>query len=122
MLFCNNVCNFFAGRVFMEEGSLANESLKDARNGFGLASLICGSLALVFFLMLINIPFVVAAVVLGIVQIVSYQKKWMAVFGILAAMLSILLMLIGWVVIFHSVSNMDPTFIEQFRQQMMLQT
>ena len=89
--------------------------------GFGLASMICGAAALVFFLLFINIPLAVAAIVLGIIQIVSHRKKLFAIVGIAAAAVSIILMLIGWAVIFVGFSGADSQLLEQFQQDLLQQ-
>lgn len=89
--------------------------------GFGLASMICGAAALVFFLLLINIPLAVAAVVFGIVQIVGHRKKAFAIVGIATATLSIILMLVGWAAIFVGFSGANPQMLEQFQQELLQQ-
>lgn len=89
--------------------------------GFGLASMICGAAALVFFLLFINIPLAVAAIVLGIIQIVSHRKKLFAIVGIATAALSIILMLIGWGAIFIGFSGADSQMLEQFQQDLLQQ-
>ena len=91
------------------------------QNSLGVASLICGVLSLVFFLMLINIPLIVAAVVLGVMQIFHYRQRLFAVLGMSAAAMSLLLMLVGWVAIFYGISNTSPAFMEEFQQQLLEQ-
>ena len=91
-------------------------------NGFGVASLTCGILSVIFFLMLINIPLVVAAILFGIMQLVFRKKKIMAILGMSAAFLSILLMLAGWTAIFYGTSRADPDFMRQFGQDLLRQS
>jgi hypothetical protein len=59
-------------------------------NGLGIASLVCGILALITFCMCINIPLGIVSIILGIIQIVKYEKKGMAIAGIVTSAISII--------------------------------
>ena len=83
--------------------------------------MVCGMIAFVCFLMLINIPLAVAAIVLGIMQLVSRQKKVYAIIGMTTAVLSLLLMITGWVFIAVGLAEADSGSLEQFQQQIIQQ-
>ena len=94
---------------------------QESHNGLGIASMVCGMIAFVCFLMLINIPLAVAAIVLGIMQLVSRQKKVYAIIGMTTAVLSLLLMITGWVFIAVGLAEADSGSLEQFQQQIIQQ-
>ena len=94
--------------------------MEEKSNGFGIASLVCGSLAVVFFLLLINIPLAALAVVFGLLQLFSHKKKLFAILGMAAAAISLCLMLFGWAAIFYGTSS-NPQFMEGFRQELIRQ-
>ena len=89
--------------------------------GLGIAAVVCGTLSVVFFLLLINIPFAVAAICLGIMQLVHQGSKRLAVIGIALAVVSILLMFAGWAAVYSGLSQLDPGTLEEFQKQMMQQ-
>ena len=94
--------------------------MRENSNAFGVASLVCGCLAVVFFLLLINIPLVALAFIFGVLQLVSHKKKLFAVLGMSAALLSVCLMILGWTAIFYGTSS-DPQFMEEFRRELIRQ-
>ena len=95
--------------------------MRRSGNEPGIASLVCGILALVFFLMLINIPLAIAAIVLGIVQLVSREKKLPAILGLAFATLSLLLMLTGWTAVFYGINHGNPQLMQQLQQELLRQ-
>ncbi|MDD6194601.1 MAG: DUF4190 domain-containing protein [Lachnospiraceae bacterium] len=59
--------------------------------GFGIASLVLGIVSLLCFCTCINIILAILAIIFGIIQIVSYENKGMAIGGIVTATISIIL-------------------------------
>ena len=57
--------------------------------GPGVAAFIMGVISLVLFLMLINIPLSILAIILAIIGITQYEKKGLAIVGLVCAVLSI---------------------------------
>lgn len=87
----------------------------------GFMSMLCGIAAFVFFLLFINIPLAVAAIVLGIMQIVGHRVNIFAVTGIIFAILSIVFMLSGWAVMFFGMTQADPGIFDNLQQQIIEQ-
>ena len=75
---------------------------KKPGSGPGVASLIMGMVALVLFLMFINIPLSIVAIVLGIIGIATYEKKACAIAGIACAVVSLVLFFGSWAVMFSN--------------------
>lgn len=98
-----------------ENSSRQNEDM------MGFASMLCGIAALVFFLLFINIPLAVAAIVLGIMQIVGHRANIFAAAGIAFAVLSIILMFTGWAVMFVGMTRADTGIMDNFQQQIIEQ-
>ena len=69
---------------------------KEAGQGFGIASLVLGILALVLFCTCINVFFGILSLIFGIIQIVRYEKKGLAIGGIVTSVISVILMFICW--------------------------
>jgi hypothetical protein len=65
--------------------------------GFGLTSMILGILSLLLFCTCINYILAVLAIVFGIIQLVKYQRRGMAIAGIVTAAVSIVLATIMWI-------------------------
>lgn len=87
------------------------------RSGFGVMSLTLGIAALATFMMFINIPLAIAAIILGVIQLVGYGPKGYASIGIFFAGLSIVLMIVGWVIIFKGVSDLSEDDVNKLKQQ-----
>jgi hypothetical protein len=62
--------------------------------GFGIASLVLGICSLLLFCTCVNLLLAILAIVFGIIQIVGYKKRGLAVGGIVTAALSIVLFVI----------------------------
>ncbi len=84
---------------------------KKIGQGFGIASLVLGIISLILFCTCINIVLAIVAIIFGIIQIVKYEKKGMAIGGIATAGASILLFFICMGLL---VSNQD--FIRSIEQ------
>ena len=69
---------------------------KKQGQGFGIASLVLGILALVLFCTCINVFFGILSLIFGIIQIVRYEKKGLAIGGIVTSVISVILMFICW--------------------------
>ncbi len=72
--------------------------------GFGIASLVLGLMSLFGFFTIINIIPAILAIIFGIIQIASYEKKGFAIGGIVTAVASIALCLITWGLILTNAS------------------
>ena len=75
--------------------------------GFGIASLVLGIMSLLCFCTMANIITAILAIVFGIIQIVSYEKKGMAIAGIVTAALSIVLCIGCYALLFSNNAFMD---------------
>lgn len=64
---------------------------KKQGQGFGIASLVLGILALVLFCTCINVFFGILSLIFGIIQIVRYEKKGLAIGGIVTSVISVIL-------------------------------
>ena len=72
-----------------------NPSGKGQSNGFGIASMVCGILALITCCLWCTvIPLGVVAIVLGILQIVKNENKGMAIAGIVCAAIGLILFIV----------------------------
>lgn len=69
---------------------------KKQGQGFGIASLVLGIIALVLFCTCINVLFGILSLIFGIIQIVRYEKKGLAIGGIVTSAISVVLMFICW--------------------------
>ena len=75
-----------------------NDNKKGTSNGFGIASLICGIISILSCCCswIIGLPCGIAAVVLGIIQLVKYQEKGLAIGGIVTGIIgSIIAIIMG---------------------------
>jgi hypothetical protein len=73
------------------------EQQKPDNIGFGLTSMILGILSLLLFCSCINYILAVLAIIFGIIQLVRYQNRGMAIAGLVTAGLSIILATIMWI-------------------------
>jgi hypothetical protein len=73
------------------------EQQKPNNIGFGLTSMILGILSLLLFCSCVNYILAVLAIIFGIIQLVKYQNRGMAIAGLVTAGLSILLATIMWI-------------------------
>ena len=71
-----------------------NPAEKKDSQGFGIASLILGILSLLLFCTCINIPLAILAIIFGIIQLVKYKQKGLAIGGLVTAGISLLLLII----------------------------
>ncbi len=73
-------------------GSANYAPLKGQSKGFGIASMVCGILALITCCMWCTVlPLGIIAIVLGILQIVKNESKGMAIAGIVCASIGLIL-------------------------------
>ena len=75
--------------------------------GFGVASLVLGIISLLCFCSGINIILAILAIVFGLIQIITCEKKGLAIGGIVTAVISVLLLIITWGLLFTNASFMD---------------
>lgn len=80
---------------------------------FGLVSMILGILSLALFCACINFPLAIAAIVFGILQIVKYKSKGMAIAGLITGGVSILAGIVFWMIMVTS-SSFQNTFWNEF--------
>ena len=85
--------------MYGEETAKMNTEKKPG-SGPGRASLIMGGISLVLFLMFINIPLAIIAIVLAVVGITGYEKKAASYAGLVCAVLSIVMCIGSYVVMF----------------------
>lgn len=83
------------------------EKQKGESIGFGIASMILGIVALIFFCTGCNILFAILAIVFGIVQLVKNKQKAFAITGIITAGLSMLLFIMLYVMMVISAGTSD---------------
>lgn len=74
--------------------------------GFGIASLVLGIISLLCFCSCINIILAILAVIFGIIQIVSYETKGMAIAGIVTATISVILSVVCYGLVLSNTSFM----------------
>lgn len=101
----------------------AQEKPKDSGTGFGIASLVCGILSLFTFACCVNFLLALAAIILGIVQLVRCQKKGLAIGGIVTAAISIVVGIGFWIAAMTAVGSntLDPNsplqqYLEEYLQ------
>lgn len=90
---------------------------KKESQGFGIAALILGIFSLLLFCTCINIPLAILAIIFGIIQIVKYKQKGLAIGGIVTAGLSILLLIILLVTASSSSSNMYEDLYDELYEE-----
>lgn len=81
--------------------------------GFGIASLVLGIISLLCFCTCINIILAILAIIFGIIQIISYESKGMAIGGIVTATISIILFVICYGLLFS-----NATFMKMVEDEM----
>jgi hypothetical protein len=86
---------------------------KKAGTGFGVASMVLGILSLALFCSCINLPLALLAIIFGIIQLVSYEKKGMAAAGIATAAISLVLFLVCYGMVFS-----NPAFTDMLQREM----
>lgn len=85
--------------------------------GFGIASLVLGIISLLCFCTLVNVVPAILAIIFGIIQIASYEKKGMAIGGIATAVVSLVLLAISYTLLFTNVgfvNMMEREVMEEF--------
>ena len=82
-----------------------NKNRKSDSIGFGIASLVLGILALVFFCTCINVIAGILAIVFGIIQLTQYEKKGLAIGGLVTGIIGVLLTILLYTSVFV---NYDP--------------
>lgn len=97
-----------------------NEKQKKPGSGPGVASLIMGMIALVLFLMFINIPLAILSIVLGVIGIAGYERKGAAIVGMACAVLSLVLFIGSWAIMFgndHLLSVAEDLYLGDGMQE-----
>jgi hypothetical protein len=85
--------------------------------GFGLTSMILGILSLLLFCTCINYILAILAIVFGIIQLVKYRRREMAIAGIVTAAISIVLATIMWIGFSNNMSiNGDNPFYQYLQE------
>jgi uncharacterized membrane protein HdeD (DUF308 family) len=77
----------------MQAGVNQKPAKKPKKDGYtlGLISMILGIVSIFLFATCLNYPLMIAAVVLGIIQLVKYRQKKMAIAGIVTSAISLIL-------------------------------
>lgn len=81
--------------------------------GFGIASMVLGIISLLCFCSCINIILAILAIIFGIIQIVSYETKGMAVAGIVTATISVILFVTCYALLLS-----NATFMNMMEEEM----
>lgn len=82
-------------------GSFYHSSSRPGSSGFGIASMVLGILALVFFCGCINIPLAIISIILAIIQLSRKgEGKGFAIAGIVTSVVSVILTVIMIVVVY----------------------
>ncbi len=87
--------------------------------GFGIASMVLGIIALLCFCTCVNIIPAILAIVFGIIQIMSYEHKGMAIAGIVTGALSICLLISCYAYMLSNaafVDMMENEMVEEFNR------
>lgn len=96
---------------------------KGQGHGFGIAALICGIISLIGCcgLWFISVPCAIAAIILGIVQLIKNQPKAMAIVGIICGALGLLLTVVVIVaaVVFMSNVTRNPDIYDEIMDEIM---
>lgn len=96
-------------------GSKSTTSGKHTGIGYGIAALVLGLIALITFFAIGNIIPAVLAIIFGIVQLCRYEGgRGLAIGGIVTAILSLVLMVVGWALVFSNVR-----FIHMMERELM---
>ena len=90
-----------------------NATGKKIGRGFGIASLVLGIVSLLCFCTCINIVLAILAIIFGIIQIISYESKGMAIGGIVTATISIILFVTCYGLLFS-----NTTFMKMVEDEM----
>ncbi len=96
-----------------------NENGKKLSVGMGIASMILGIISLLCFCSGVNIITATIAIIFGIIQIVTCEKKGMAIAGIATAVVSIFLCVACYTIIFTNTAfmrMMEHEMMEEFNQ------
>lgn len=88
------------GTGYVPVNIYGQEPEKTESQGFGIASLVLGILAIVFSCTCINIILAILSVIFAIVQMLKSSKKGMAIAGIITSAVSIIFTAIIWFAIF----------------------
>lgn len=85
----------------------ATQKQKGDSIGFGIASLILGIASIFLFACCVNYILAILAIIFGIVQIVTNQKKGLAIGGIVTAGISIVIATLMWIFGFSLAGQLD---------------
>lgn len=83
-------------------------------NGFGIASLILGIISLLAFCTCFNWITAILAIIFGIIQIVQYKEKGLAIGGIVTAALSLLFCILLYAFIWTGVFTENKSLYEYY--------
>lgn len=75
---------------------------KKEGSGFGIASLVLGIVSLLLFCTCLNWITGILAIIFGIIQIVNYRERGLAIGGIVTAALSLVFGIVFWIFMFYS--------------------
>lgn len=89
----------------MGENEMYEEQQKGDSIAFGIASMILGIIALLFFCTGCNILLAILAIVFGIIQLVKNKQKGMAITGIITGTLGILASVFFWIIMLFSIGT-----------------
>lgn len=102
----NNVNNGYNNGTPMYQYNNRNNMIPKPNNGFGIASLVLGILAILGIIVLIGpIIFAPLSIIFGLVQLIRKGPKSMAVMGIIASFLSIAILVTGGMKIMSDIES-----------------
>ena len=84
----------YAGQPYVH--GQPNSYRQPKQNGFGIASMVLGIIAVVLFFSLINVPLAILAIIFGIIQLTKKKAQGMSAAGIITGTLSLILGFIFW--------------------------
>ena len=105
---------YYTDDVEREIKNLENGNSRPSNYGLAIASLIMGIVSLVFFLFLLNIVSAIVAIIFGIIFLINTNSgakgRGLAVAGIITSLLSIVLCIGSYVLIFQNADNISKMF------------
>jgi hypothetical protein len=110
---------YYTDDVEREIKNLENGNSRPSNYGLAIASLIIGIVSLVFFLFLLNIVSAIIAIILGFVFIggtkAGQKGRGLAKAGIITSILSIVLCIGSYVLIFQNAGNITKMMENEFK-------
>lgn len=102
------------------QGANGNNSKKKEGEGFGIASLVLGIISVLLFCTCINYVLAIMAIIFGIIQMATREKKGAAVGGIITSAISIIVASVFWIVLYGSAVKAAggwEEFLEEYRDE-----